>query len=182
MRSEWLTRFERQRQGQTLSTIEAFTPELAKTLAALRLHLSLKGDERRRYDPAHYGPIANDLKRLGVLPETTPEVDPQGLDGVPMELGEWSSSLDSDAALLKADSVARGRLSHKLEDAEYLAAHSSVFAQGIAGQDRLLRLTVPASESGEVLKQLDSYNINAFSLFQSEEALMETVAALVLRR
>lgn len=67
------------------------------------------------------------------------------------------------------------------EDGWHIAPHSTVFEQGVSLQDRLLKLTVPASEAVKVLKHLDAYNINAFSLFQSEEALMDTVASRVLR-
>ena len=105
--------------------------------------------------------------------------------------GKVASSAESQIFALGPN--VRTHQRHFLQQGEYtlcghfdagwkIAAHSSVFAQGIAGQDRLLRLTAPASESIKVLKQLDAYNINAFSLFQSEEALMDTVAARVLRR
>jgi len=35
---------------------------------------------------------------------------------------------------------------------------------------------MPASEQVYVLKQLEEYNLNAYSLFGSEESLMETLA------
>jgi hypothetical protein len=43
-------------------------------------------------------------------------------------------------------------------------------------QDLSWKFTLPASERLSVLKGLDKYNLNAFSLFQSEEALLETMA------
>ena len=42
-------------------------------------------------------------------------------------------------------------------------------------QDLLYKFTLPADERSKVLKILDTYNINAYSLFRSEESLMETV-------
>jgi hypothetical protein len=54
--------------------------------------------------------------------------------------------------------------------------HEDVFARGDLKQDVLWRFNVPWSERTKVLKLLDSYNLNAFSLFDSEESLMETLA------
>ena len=34
----------------------------------------------------------------------------------------------------------------------------------------------PASERVNVLRRLDAYNLNAFTLFSTEDALLETVA------
>ena len=58
--------------------------------------------------------------------------------------------------------------------------HSGVFGKGSRGQDRLWKFIFPASERLVVLKQLDLYNLNAYSLFQTEDALLETVALRVL--
>lgn len=58
-----------------------------------------------------------------------------------------------------------------------LVQHEKPFeANNIETQDKLLKLTAPASDSIEVLRQLDSYNLNEFSLFQTEEALLSTIA------
>ena len=43
-------------------------------------------------------------------------------------------------------------------------------------QDKLYKLTVPATEREKALAHLDAMNINALSLFQSEESLMRTLA------
>lgn len=56
------------------------------------------------------------------------------------------------------------------------AKHSDVFAEGQLEQDLLWKFTVPASERLGVLKRLNDFNLNAFSLFPTEEALLETVA------
>jgi hypothetical protein len=45
-----------------------------------------------------------------------------------------------------------------------------------ARQDISWKFTLPASERLSVLKILDKYNLNSYSLFQSEEALLETMA------
>jgi hypothetical protein len=60
------------------------------------------------------------------------------------------------------------------------AAHQNVFQISGAEQDFLWKLSVPASERGKVLSSLDRYNLNAFSLFGSEESLMETLANRLL--
>jgi FRG domain len=43
-------------------------------------------------------------------------------------------------------------------------------------QDLLWKFNIPASEQVKVLRQLEEYNLNAYSLFGSEESLMETLA------
>ena len=43
-------------------------------------------------------------------------------------------------------------------------------------QDDLAKYTIPVSEQKKVLKKLDSMNITAYSLFNSEPSLMETLA------
>jgi hypothetical protein len=58
----------------------------------------------------------------------------------------------------------------------YFAPHESVFSRNVPNQDVLWKFTIPATERTKVLKVLDSYNLNAFSLFDSNEALMETMA------
>ncbi len=54
--------------------------------------------------------------------------------------------------------------------------HQSVFDLGETGQDRLYKITVPSTERVKVLGLLDRFNVNKFSLFNSEESLMETLA------
>lgn len=43
-------------------------------------------------------------------------------------------------------------------------------------QDILYKITLPTSERGNVLKFLDQFNINEFSLMQTEDSLMRTLA------
>lgn len=76
---------------------------------------------------------------------------------------------------------------HFLQQSEYtlcgifdnewrFAKHEDVFVNINPNQDVLWRLNIPWTQRLKVLKLLDSYNLNAFSLFGSEESLMETLA------
>ena len=55
------------------------------------------------------------------------------------------------------------------------AKHEAVFAPGDPHQNVLWKFNIPWTERLKVLKLLDDYNLNAFSLFESEESLMETL-------
>ena len=81
----------------------------------------------------------------------------------------------------------RGHKRHFLQRSEYTVClvfdqvhrygpHEEAFATGEEQQDLLWKFTLPATERVEVLRLLDRYNLNAFSLFGSEESLMETLA------
>lgn len=56
------------------------------------------------------------------------------------------------------------------------ACHEDVFEKGDDEQDVLWKFIIPSNERLKVLRLLDRYNLNAYSLFGSEESLMETVA------
>ncbi len=56
------------------------------------------------------------------------------------------------------------------------ASHEDAFGRDRQDQDLLWKFTLPSSERVDVLRRLDAFNINAFSLFGSEEALMDTLA------
>ena len=56
------------------------------------------------------------------------------------------------------------------------SSHEDVFSEETPSQDILWKINIPAYESLRALHLLDKMNINAFSLFGSEESLMETVA------
>jgi hypothetical protein len=58
----------------------------------------------------------------------------------------------------------------------YYAPHEDVFAENSEGQDELLKFNIPSHEKHKVLAKLNQYNINALSLFGSEESLLETLA------
>jgi FRG domain-containing protein len=55
--------------------------------------------------------------------------------------------------------------------------HGAVFDLRHPGQDLLWKFNLPATERQKVLSELSLYNLNAYSLFGSEESLMETLAA-----
>jgi hypothetical protein len=54
--------------------------------------------------------------------------------------------------------------------------HEAVLVPGQLKQDLLFKLNLPWSERTKVMQHLDDHNVNAFSLFESNEALLETVA------
>lgn len=56
------------------------------------------------------------------------------------------------------------------------ASHEEVFARGDTAQDLLWKFKLPGRLRLEVLRDLDAYNLNAFSLFQTEESLLATLA------
>ncbi|MGH9509549.1 MAG: FRG domain-containing protein [Terriglobales bacterium] len=63
-----------------------------------------------------------------------------------------------------------GRLNGQWE----FSPHEDVFARSDPDQDVLWKFDLPSSERVRVLRLLNDYNLNAFSLFDSEESLMET--------
>lgn len=56
----------------------------------------------------------------------------------------------------------------------YFANHEDVKDE--EGQDVLIKYNIPVSEKQKVFEKLDSMNITAYSLFNSEPSLMETLA------
>jgi len=60
-------------------------------------------------------------------------------------------------------------------DEWYFHPHENVFARDHPEQDVLWKITMPSSERIRVLQLLDGYNLNGFSLFDSEDSLMETM-------
>ena len=62
---------------------------------------------------------------------------------------------------------------------EYSSHETAVFAGNTAGQGPVTKYVLPASEREKVLKVLQHMNITAFSLFGSEESLMETLARII---
>ena len=54
-------------------------------------------------------------------------------------------------------------------------SHQQVFDHRRPGQDFLWKFDLPSKERIEVLRLLNDYNLNAFSLFDSEETLLETM-------
>jgi len=62
----------------------------------------------------------------------------------------------------------------------HFALHEDLFNRTRMDQDVMWKFDIPWTERSKVLRHLDSYNLNAFSLFGSEESLMETLANQVL--
>jgi hypothetical protein len=60
-------------------------------------------------------------------------------------------------------------------------SYDSVFDKGPRQQAFCWKFTIPVTERSKVLALLDEYNLNAFSLFGSEEHLMETLATREFR-
>lgn len=58
---------------------------------------------------------------------------------------------------------------------DLFTSHEDVFSKQDKHQDILLKITIPRSERIKALTYLNEVNINAFSLFQTEEALMKTL-------
>jgi hypothetical protein len=56
------------------------------------------------------------------------------------------------------------------------AFKSSSIIDGEPWNFELTKFNIPSSERHKVLRLLDEHNLNAFSLFGTEESLMETLA------
>jgi FRG domain-containing protein len=57
------------------------------------------------------------------------------------------------------------------------AKHEDVVARGEIEQDRLWKINIPTSARVEFLKRLNKMNINSFTLFNTEDSLVATLAA-----
>lgn len=66
-------------------------------------------------------------------------------------------------------------LSKELDEWQYVC-HEKVLSPNNSHQDILWKFNIPSNEYLQVLKRLDSFNLNAYSLFSSDENLMETLA------
>ena len=75
---------------------------------------------------------------------------------------------------------------HVLQQSQYTAClsfhgewrfedYNSAFERGLHRQGFCWKFTIPITERTKVLKLLEEFNLNAFSLFGSEESLMETL-------
>ncbi len=66
-------------------------------------------------------------------------------------------------------------LSEKFDEWQYVC-HEKVLTINNAHQDILWKINIPSNECLQVLKNLDTTNLNSYSLFSSDESLMETLA------
>ena len=102
--------------------------------------------------------------------------------------GKGKTHAGSDPTISGLGSYIRTHPRHFLQQSEYttctvydgerhyFADHESGFSENNEEQDLLWKINIPSSERFKVLSHLDSMNINAFSLFGSEESLMATLA------
>jgi len=103
-------------------------------------------------------------------------------------VGSGKSSSSDAPRIVSFGPNVRSHARHFLQQSEYTIAaqfqgdewwytpHERVFAASSLTQDCLWKLTLPKSERRKVLEVLDAHNLNAFSLFQTEEALLNTIA------
>ena len=97
--------------------------------------------------------------------------------------------VSSDEPLIKSFGPnVRGHSRHFLQQSEYTIGaefsenewlytlHENVFTNKPSEQDLLWKLTIPATERVKALKILDAHNLNEFSLFQTTESLLSTIA------
>ena len=64
----------------------------------------------------------------------------------------------------------------KKEKEHLIDSHEKVFKHPVGYQDVLIKINLPAKERISALKDLDKFNINYFSLFQTEDALIKSLA------
>jgi hypothetical protein len=63
------------------------------------------------------------------------------------------------------------------EDEWCFHPHEDAFGRASPTHDRLVKVEIPSELRRDILRRLDEMNINAYSLFGTEEALMQTLAA-----
>lgn len=94
----------------------------------------------------------------------------------------------NEAQIFRLGPNVRAHRRHYLQQGEYticlrweldvpwrFVPHETVFSRNDATQDVLWKFNIPWAERIKVLKSLDDHNVNAFSLFESDEALLETI-------
>jgi hypothetical protein len=64
----------------------------------------------------------------------------------------------------------------QVENQYYFCSHEDVFQKNETRQDLLIKYVIPGSERHKALEKLHLMNITAYSLFGTEDALMETLA------
>jgi hypothetical protein len=61
--------------------------------------------------------------------------------------------------------------------ANVFCPHEQVFGEGSVDQDVLVKIILPSSERITAMRQLADFNINHFTLFQSEDSLVKALEA-----
>ncbi|MBF0512797.1 MAG: FRG domain-containing protein [Desulfovibrionaceae bacterium] len=102
-------------------------------------------------------------------------------------LGGGKTWSDSDPHIHALGPYIKTHKRHHLQQSEYTVclqtkdrhvvygSHDEFFKQNIQGKDVVEMVTIPVTEKQKVLKKLDKMNINSFSLFGTEDALIETI-------
>jgi hypothetical protein len=70
----------------------------------------------------------------------------------------------------------------RFENGEWIfTPHDSVYrAKDDRQQDLLWKMTIPVTERQKALRHFDKFNLNEFTLFASEEGLLEMLAMRVI--
>jgi hypothetical protein len=108
--------------------------------------------------------------------------------------GGFRSGSSNEAMIYRLGPNVKVHRRHMLQQSEYtmailfkpelgasFAQHGAVFGVGEVMYDipwnfQLTKFNIPTRERNKVLRLLDEHNLNGFSLFGSEESLMETLA------
>jgi len=106
--------------------------------------------------------------------------------------GGVKTGCSSDSTIITTGPTIRTHKRHYLQQAEYTycrkgidntyestldySSHEEAFEKTGDEQDILHKYTIPAELRSEVLAKLDSMNINAYTLYDSEEGLAEMLA------
>jgi FRG domain len=105
--------------------------------------------------------------------------------------GPKGSSMQEPTVRVRGPHV-RGHRRHYLQQSQYticaqhrdenwhFAHHEEAFASDADEQDFLWKIVLPVADRERAMSELDQYNLNGFSLFGSEEKLMETTAFRLL--
>lgn len=102
-------------------------------------------------------------------------------------VGRYKMNSHTEPCIYKFGPYVRTDRRHFLQQSQYTIClirdgewryvpHESACARDDPSQDVLWKFNIPSSERLKVLRLLDGYNLNALSLFGSEESLMETMA------
>jgi hypothetical protein len=64
----------------------------------------------------------------------------------------------------------------EINNETFYGKHEEIFKDDNPDQDVLIKFILPGNKRNEVLRKLDTMNINSYSLFETEDALMNTLA------
>jgi hypothetical protein len=103
-------------------------------------------------------------------------------------VGRGKSASSSEPTIFEMGPYTRAHRRHFLQQGRYtvcirttadktfFASHEDAFRKNYPDQDLVKKVNLPASERRSVLRRLDLHNINAYSLYASDEALMQSLA------